>query len=432
MRPFKKAGAGLILTIFGLSLCACTTTQTTPEIQTPAPVVVSPSPEVAPEIVAEPVVEPALVPVLIPEPVTPPPIVEIIPAPILPTPINPEASATAALTGWKDSDVTPALVSFNRSCDAWVKNKPDDYLNKSLPEYGTFSDWSQACAAAKFVNVDYGSAHDFFENYFDPVHLAPSAGEVGLLTGYYQPEIDVRRRADAFYNEPILAVPKSKTSKTLPRSKISASTSRVIAYGRPMDVFWMQIQGSGHIRYADGAKIRAAYAGNNGFNYKSIGKVLIDRGEITKDKSSKRDIEAWMAKSGPEKSRALMNENKRYIFFVEQKINEGEGPNGAMRVPLTAMGSMAADPRYHPYGALVWLNVKLPLQAGDYRGTEQGVLLSAQDTGKAIRGALRGDVYFGSGKVAGELAGVMKHPGDWSLLLPKALAERLKAQAGIS
>ena len=103
-----------------------------------------------------------------------------------------------------------------------------------------------------------------------------------------------------------------------------------------------------------------------------------------------------------------------------------------MRVPLMAMGSMAVDPRYHPYGALVWLNVKLPMQAGDYRGTDQGVLLSAQDTGKAIRGALRGDIYFGSGKIAGELAGVMKHPGDWSLLLPKALAQRLKYGAGIS
>jgi len=93
---------------------------------------------------------------------------------------------------------------------------------------------------------------------------------------------------------------------------------------------------------------------------------------------------------------------------------------------------MAVDPRYHPYGALIWLNVKLPVAAGDYRGKQQGVLLSAQDTGKAIRGALRGDVYFGSGKIAGGLAGVMKHPGDWSLLLPKALADRLKAQANIS
>jgi len=265
-----------------------------------------------------------------------------------------------------------------------------------------------------------------------PVHLAPRAGERGLLTGYYQPEIEVRRRADAYFNEPILAVPKSKAAQKLPRSKIGPTTSRVIAYGRPMDVFFMQIQGSGHIRFKDGATVRAAYAGNNGYNYKSIGKVLIDRGEITKDKSSKRDIEAWMAKAGPKKSRELMNENKRYIFFVEQKIEIGEGPNGAMRVPLTGMGSMAVDPRYHPYGALIWLNVKLPMSAGDYRGTEQGVLLAAQDTGKAIRGALRGDIYFGSGKAAGQLAGVMKHSGDWYLLLPKQLASRLKAQAGIS
>ena len=302
-----------MLLAFGLSLSACTTVKDAP-VKTPeqigsppsitgpsAPVVVHPAPNPAP----------APTPTPAPPAAAPPPIVEIIPTPPAPTPINPQASAVAALSGWRDSDVTPALISFNRSCKAWAKAKASDYLNPSLPEYGTYGDWAQPCAAAKSVNVDYGSAHDFFESYFEPVHLAPRNGEMGLLTGYYQPEIEVRRRADAFYNEPILAVPKSAASKKLPRSKIGASTSRVIAYGRPMDVFFMQIQGSGHIRFADGATVRAAYAGNNGYNYKSIGKVLIDRGEITKNKSSKRDIEAWMAKAGPAKSRALMNENKR-------------------------------------------------------------------------------------------------------------------------
>ena len=428
MHFFKKAGAGLLLTFFGLSLSACTTTPIAPQTQPiiSQPVIVAPEPEVIqpPTKRAE---EPLAPPIS-----APPPIIEIIPAPAVPTAVNPQASATATLKGWQDSDVTPALTAFNRSCRAWEKNEASDYLNTALPEYGIFGDWAPACEAAKTVNLDYGSAHDFFERYFDPVHLAPRNGEAGLLTGYYQPEIDVRRRADAYFNEPILAVPQSESIKKLPRSEINAATSRVIAYGRPLDVFFMQIQGSGHIRFQNGASVRAAYAGNNGYNYKSIGSVLIERGEITKDKSSKRDIENWMATAGPEKSRALMNENKRYIFFVEQKIEVGEGPNGAMRVPLTAMGSMAVDPRYHPYGALIWLNVKLPLEAGDYRGTDHGVLLAAQDTGKAIRGAMRGDIYFGSGKIAGGLAGVMKHRGDWSVLLPKALAERLRDAANIS
>ena len=428
MRFLIKAGAGLLLTFFGLSLSACTTTPNAPPTQPiiTQPVVITPTPEViqAPNKRPDETIAPPIS--------APPPIVEVIPPPPAPSPINPEASAVATLKGWRDSDVTPALTAFNRSCKAWETKNVSDALNSVLPEYGTFGDWAQACEAAKTVNLDYGSAHDFFERYFDPVHLSPRNNESGLLTGYYQPEIDVRRRADAYFNEPILAVPKSESAKSLPRSEINAATSRVIAYGRPLDVFFMQIQGSGHIRFSDGASVRAAYAGNNGYNYKSIGSVLINRGEITKDKSSKRDIENWMAKAGSEKSRALMNENKRYIFFVEQKIEIGEGPNGGMRVPLTAMGSMAVDPRYHPYGALIWLNVKLPMAAGDYRGTDQGILLAAQDTGKAIRGAMRGDIYFGSGKIAGDLAGVMKHRGEWSVLLPKALAERLRDAANIS
>lgn len=428
MRPLRQLAAGLFLCAFGFGLGGCATTPIPPS----QPVIITPDAPIGSAPVED--VSPSPAPQagrITPQPPSdaPPPIVEIIPAPAVPTPVNPKSSAVAALKGWGNSDVTPALMALSRSCTKWENAAPTDYLNPSLAEYGRYEDWASACAAAAFVNNDYASAQDFFERYFDPVHLAPRNNEIGLLTGYYQPEIEVRRKADVYFNEPILAVPKSKSAQKLPRSKISAATSRVIAYGRPMDVFFMQIQGSGHIRFKDGATVRAAYAANNGLPYRSIGKVLIDRGEITKDKSSKRDIENWMAKAGPEKSRNLMNENKRYIFFVEQKITEGEGPNGAMGVPLTAMGSMAVDPRYHPYGALIWLNVKLPEQAGDYRGREQGVLLAAQDTGKAIRGALRGDVYFGSGQIAGSLAGVMKHPGDWSLLLPKALAERLKAQA---
>jgi len=414
----------LLLGLMAVWVSACTTTPVLVETQTPAPSVpeiYTPDPTPTPLPTPEPAVPSE------PEPYTPPPVPQPLPAPTVPTPVNPQASAIATLTGWRDSDVTPALVSFKRSCKSWATKTPSEALNTALPEYGNYGDWAGACAAAESVNVDYGSAHDFFEQHFEPLYLPPPTESAGLLTGYYQPEIEVRRRADAYFNEPILAVPTSEAAKKLPRSKISAETSRVIAYGRPMDVFFMQIQGSGHIRFPNGATVRAAYAGNNGYNYKSIGGVLIKRGELTKDKSSKRDIENWMAKAGPEKARELMNENKRYIFFVEQKIELGEGPNGAMRVPLTAMGSMAVDPRYHPYGALIWLGVKLPMQPGDYRGTQQGVLLSAQDTGKAIRGPLRGDIYFGSGKLAGELAGVMKHKGVWSVFLPKALARRLEA-----
>jgi membrane-bound lytic murein transglycosylase A len=346
--------------------------------------------------------------------------------PGFPPEIAPNPNLVAALPYWTASDTAPALAAFQRSCQHWEKKAHSAMLNEALPEYGRYGDWAAPCAKAIITPLTYAASKDFFEQEFTPVTLTPRNNESGLMTGYYQPEIKVRRRADAYYNEPVLAVPKDKAVQNLPRAALSAGASRVIAYGRPLDVFFMQIQGSGHLRYEDGPTIRAAYAGNNGQPYRSIGKVLIERGEISKDRSSKADIERWMAENGPEKSRALMNENPRYIYFVEQKINEGEGPNGAMGVPLTAMGSMAVDPRYHPYGSLIWLQVKIPQNKGDYKGSPSGHLLAAQDTGKAIRGALRGDLYFGSGTAAGDLAGVMKHRAVWTTLLPKALAARLK------
>ena len=367
----------------------------------PAPNVTSPVPEAA-----EPPVD------------APPPVADI---PVYQSPLT-------ALSLWGDTDHRPALTSFRRSCSRWQETEADKELNPYLPEYGTYGEWSGACELAMLVGDSAVDARVFFENQFAPVPLTAQNGEAGLLTGYYQPELDVRRVPTPEFSEPILAVPASQAFKTLPRSKITPRTSRVIAYGRPLEVFFMQIQGSGHIKFKDGRKIRAAYAGNNGYGYTSIGGVLIRRGETTKDKSAKRDIEAWMRKAGPKAARELMNENKRYIFFTEQKIEEGEGPMGAMRVPLTDMGSLAVDPRYHPYGTLIWLQVKIPQGPGDYRGTQEGLLLSAQDTGKAIVGAMRGDIYFGSGVAAGAKAGVMKHNGEWTILLPRVLAERLLAQ----
>jgi len=333
-------------------------------------------------------------------------------------------SPLTALPYWNTGNHGPALSAFKNSCVRWADTNATDRVSQHLPEYGTFADWRQACELAALLPDTPAAAKQFFEREFVPVRPKTRNKETGLLTGYYQPEIDVRLFPTTEFSEPILAKPTSKSDQSKPRSAINAKTSRVIAYGRPMDVFFMQIQGSGHIRFENGRSVRAAYNGNNGHAYNSIGRVLINRGQLTKDRSSKRDIENWMQKNGPKKSREVMNQNKRYIFFVEQAIKEGEGPMGAMRVPLSAMGSIAVDPRYHPYGVPSYLIVKLPQTAGDYRGTEQGQLVVAQDTGKAIRGALRADLYFGSGDAAGSLAGVMKHNASWMILLPRALVER--------
>lgn len=332
------------------------------------------------------------------------------------------ASVFALLPHWQSANMRPALTAFERSCAVWAKKPSSTFLNTGRPELGRISDWNEACSLVRYVGGRPEDARKFFETHFYPLFLSgPSRGTEGLVTGYYQPEIRVRRRAAAPYTEAILTVPSRVKDQNLPRSKVKASNSDVIAYGRPIDVFFMQVQGSGVLAFDDGRKVRAAFAGHNSHPYTSIGGVLVRAGYMTKEQASKQAIEKWMAEAGPDASRMLMNENKRYIYFQAENLVAGEGPKGAMGVPLTAMGSVAVDPAHHPYGLPLWITVKTPQFGGDYRALEGGHLLIAQDTGKAIKGLRRGDLYFGEGFDAGEKAGVMKHYGQWAVLLPRAL-----------
>ncbi len=384
-----------------------------------------PNPDVeSPGVLTE--AQPLPAPPPAPRVVTPPPVpTEPPPEPVIEAP---EPSGFAALPFWAEHDPTPALSAFVRGCETWAEAADAAMLNPNLPQYGTYGDWRLTCqSAAVLDSVEPGPAdvRQFFESWFAPVFLTTPTESDGLLTGYYEPEVDVKLTATAEYSEPILAKPKSEAKLKLPRAKVSAATSRVIAYGRPIDVFFLQIQGSGRLKYADGRILRAAYAANNGQPYRSIGGVLIRRGELTRETASKQSIADWMMRNGPSAARELMNENPRYIYFTEQSIRPGEGPQGAMRVPLTAMGAIAVDPRYHPYGSLAWLETTLPTRAGDYRGTPTGVLVVAQDTGSAIKGPLRADLFFGSGDEAGARAGVQKHRVRWTILLPRNIAEPL-------
>ncbi|MEE9347300.1 MAG: MltA domain-containing protein, partial [Robiginitomaculum sp.] len=329
-----------------------------------------------------------------------------------------------ALSNWQNHNPAPALFAFRRACAIWGRRDSARALDANLPEYGKLSDWESACFAADYASDDSGSARRFFEQYFLPVNASI---EQGLLTGYYEPQISVRRVQDSFYSEAILTKPSDLSAQNRPRSQVQASASTVIGYGRPIDVFFMQVQGSGRIMFEDGTAVRAAFAGHNGHTYKSIGAVLIARGEMTKDQASKQAIEAWMAANGPAATTALINENPRYIYFAAQEISAGEGPRGSMGAPLEAMGTIAVDNRYHPYGTIAWLDTVLPQTGGDYIGAPTSLLVSAQDSGGAIKGRLRADLYFGSGFEAGAKAGVMKHPVTWTLFLPTGLALRYLA-----
>ncbi len=360
------------------------------------------------------------------ETITPPPTIPdtnpvvVPPNPVLVTPPPPSISISEAYSdvlGWGLVDVTAALKSFQRGCAKLVERDDNEKLH-ARQEFGRISDWRSTCNTAMATPAFSDSARLFFENEFLPINMSGT----GTVTGYYQPEIRASRFKTTIFSEPILKTPSDSAKLNLSRSQINETTSEVIAYGKPIEVFFMQVQGSGVLSFDTGEKVRAAYDANNGKPYTSIGRILVERGAFSLEQASKQAIEDWMDRNGAEATRALMNENARYIFFKEETILPGEGPKGAMRVPLTDMASIAVDPSYYPYGVPVWLDTTLPQVGGDYRGAREQRLVITQDTGKAIRGAFRADLYFGSGDKAGDLAGVMKHPGTWTILLPVGLA----------
>ncbi len=344
-------------------------------------------------------------------------------------------SGFEALKFWQSANPVAAFSAFQKTCALWARRKEAAWLNEKRPQFGRVKDYLPACNQAKSMgeqNIDRVNTVQFFQNYFEPLtaEYATQPQHADLLTGYYAPQIEVRENSNAVFSAPILARPTTLDIQNLPRKALGATSSQVLAYGRPADVFFMQIQGSGNIAFPDGRTYRAAFDGHNNKKYRSIGAVLIRRGEMTREQASKQAIENWMQNAGPKAAQDLMNENPRYIFFKQEaltdKLDNKKGPTGAGGVPLTAMGSLAVDPRFIPYGTLIWLEVNLPQNGGDFTGAASGLLVVAQDTGSAINGARRGDLYFGEGNVAGGKAGVMKHKAQWTILLPTALAFRAK------
>jgi membrane-bound lytic murein transglycosylase A len=268
----------------------------------------------------------------------------------------------------------------------------------------------------------------------------PDGGIEGLATGYYEPLLRGSRVQTPRYRYPIYGLPDDLLILDLPafgaeprQARARLDGRRVVPYferaqiesvtaplrGReiawvddPVELFFLQIQGSGRLDLEDGSVMRVGYADHNGHPYRSIGRLLIDRGELTPDRASMQGIKAW-ARQNPDKLRAVLDHNPRYIFFRE--LPPGlSGPLGAQGVPLTARRSIAADPRYVPLGAPVFLATTWPLST---RPLNQ--LMLAQDTGSAIRGAVRADFFWGYGDAAGREAGRMKQALRMWLLLPE-------------
>jgi membrane-bound lytic murein transglycosylase A len=386
-----------------LALAACTTTPIPPD-QATAPV---------------PTAKPAPTPATS-TPTTPTP---------APTKLQLVPSTFAALPGWDRDDVRAAWPAFMSSCTVLVKQ----------------AIWKESCSIARTVNAgDDQAIRTFFEAFMVPHQVvAPDGATDGLVTGYYEPLLRGARKKGGPYQTPLYKVPDDMITvdlasvypdlkgmrlrgKVVGKKLVPYPTRAEIATGDmkgkellwvddPVEAFFLEVQGSGRVQLTDSQEtVRVAYADQNGHPYKSIGKYLVEKGELRLDQASAQGIKAWIA-GHPTRMQELFNANPSYVFFKEERLPDPKvGPKGAQDVPLTPQRSVAIDPSQLPLGAPIFLNTTqansdIPMQR----------LVMAQDTGGAIRGAIRVDYFFGFGTEAAENAGRMKQRGNVWVLLPK-------------
>jgi membrane-bound lytic murein transglycosylase A len=355
------------------------------------------------------------------------------PTPTTPATLHLTRTEFSALPDWHHGD-TAALAAFRRGC-AVLALKPDSAAMSGAGYAGTVGDWRGVCAA--------DAQNDFFEQNFTP--YAVSGGD-GLFTGYYEPQIAASRKRHGDFQTPVYGLPPDLVRADLgafrpdlkgehisgrlsgralvpyaARGAIDATGlpgTPILFYVRdPIAFFFLQIQGSGRATLEDGSSVRIAYAGENGQPYTAIGRTLIAEGALTRENVSLQSIRAWLL-AHPNRARAVMETNRSFVFFQETKLGDlALGSPGTLGANLTPLASLAVDPRIHALGAPFYV-------AADGDDPVRGVMI-AQDTGGAIRGPVRGDMFFGFGESAERRAGAMKAPGQLFVLLPNALAAKI-------
>ncbi len=359
-------------------------------------------------------------------PVSPVAVAPVVPPPVVTAPAL-QAAAWNAVSGWNEDNPAQAWDAFLQSCAA-LKQQPA---------------WQGVCSATADQPMQPEALRRFFEENFIPYQVVnPDSSSEGMITGYYEPLLNGSRTRSSRYRFPLYSAPSDllviDLSSVYPELKSMRlrgrlQGNRVIPYYNraeiesgaapvkghelfwvddAVDLFFLQIQGSGKVRLPNGEMMRIGYADQNGYPYKSIGKTLVERGELTLDKASMQGIKAW-ARRNPGKLTELLNVNASYVFFRELP-NQLSGPLGALGVPLTAGRSLAIDPRTIPLGAPVFLSTTWPNESRPLQR-----LMLAQDTGGAIKGTVRADFFWGFGNDAGKQAGSMKQQGRMWVLLPR-------------
>ena len=326
------------------------------------------------------------------------------------------------VNGWRDDMVSLAVPALLRSCAAFLK-KPDTAPLNARPkdaDFGTVGEWRGPCGlAAALPAGDEGAARRFFESEFAPMLAGNNGDAEGLFTGYFEITLNGSRQRTGPYQTPLYKRPSEPGRNTRAEIEDGAFAGKgleLLWVDDPVDAFFLEIQGSGRVRLREGGITRVGYDGNNGRPYVAVGRLLIDRGELPREKVTMAGIRGWM-KAYPKEGASLRRENPSYVFFREIA---GPGPLGAQRVVLSPGRSLAVDRAFLPLGIPLWLEAQERFSPTMIRR-----LVVAQDTGGAIKGPVRGDLFWGHGDAAASGAGAMNARGRYYLLLPKAVAARL-------
>ncbi len=318
-----------------------------------------------------------------------------------------------AMTAPAQAETVYSILDF-KDLDGWAEDDHQaalDVFRSTCRDMKT-SDWQTLCRVAN----DQQNARAFFELFFRPLLIED--GNDMIFTGYFEPELDGSRTRTGRYKYPIYAMPKDAktagqwyTRRQILEDGVMDGLNLEICYvDDPVELFFLQIQGSGRVRLPDGSLLRVGFGGSNRHNYRSIGQEMVRRGIYEPHLVSAEVIKNWVRRN-PEEGRELLYHNPSYVFFREvSEVPADKGPLGAMNRSITTMRSIAVDPKFTPLGAPVWIEKdgKAPLRR----------LMVAQDTGSAIKGAQRADVFFGTGDQAGKEAGRLRDPGRMVVLMP--------------
>lgn len=373
----------------------------------------------------------------------------------LPPPAEPELvlepAAFEDLPGWKADDLSEAMPALLASCRVLARRPLSDPLGPDGLA-GTAGDWREPCAAAsRLRGAGTPAIRVFLEETFRPWAVSNRGEREGLFTGYYEPSLRGSRRRHVEFQTPLHARPPELVEvdlgafredlggrriagrvedgrlrpyhdrSAIDRGALGGRGLEIVWVDGPVDAFFLQVQGSGRVVMEDGTVLRLGYAAQNGHPYTAIGRELVERGEMEMEEVSLQTIRAWL-EAHPEEAGEVMAANASYVFF---RRLEGPGPLGSLGVALTPGRSLAVDRTFLPLGAPLWLDAEAPLvpAGADAPAGARSLrrLMVAQDTGGAIRGPVRGDVFWGPGDRAEIVAGHMKHPGRLWLLLPRAV-----------